>query len=1569
MSELQAHGPIDVINANGIAPLGSKLADDQRTSPVTARSYKHPALDPGVVVIRLEPDAVAEGIDAEMVAFGFSPPTVTKALGQVRSRTLGFPGWALVHEPKKAKAALDVTEDMRKAKRLVAAKPGHAKDAFEKIAKQLQRTAPQFLPSFWEEVGRVVADQASTTMAAQFFEKARTAERAYKLKTDPEVADQAFVEFALLGALSAKTLSQYAKDLVKQAGGAEAYRRFRAIVVKRGLGGMPPYSGMGKDLTSLAQAAKADEQLEADKLAEELIEAPGVNKAPIEFWTTYLESLKRLAAAKPEIKTRLRAIWPEPRGGSDEKKQEFASSWIEMLHDVGALAELPDDGLGGWISKLFKFAGKTPRTEEILRREAPRLIALNQPVSCLTRARWGHDLNLDLAELILQLGVSLAKNEENDSFDHDTMNVDPVLVAGHAEYGKALVDAVANMIGQSEHEHRMRGKSGFTAARRQWIEERIAELGGDKSFIYVAAAVSTLEGKTTPETFLPFEDLHTRLGKVDLADTLAMHLRSGIADELGWPAYEEAVAKLGSPIKTGGAFPYLTVWNASKAIALGPEGVIAEHDLVFKAKEHELENVWFVDGQFLVELKIKSKWETVAYWSSKPKDRFKQEFNWSQWGGKLPDQLALPGGGVTLGGKVIHAGDQKFARTREFLSDGTTIWLEDNDKYFTLDPSKDSKAKSEPPPWVSEYAREGWNVSAVLQPAPAGLTSSPLGLKDGKLGIRSRSKKDDGDDKFPQEHERIDGVSAKFNRSVFALIQFPGSDAPRGLDPDGSSNPRFLGGEGPGVELVSETGEQLGVANAHDWAARGWGVLVPPATFWDYVSPRDPAGSAALRAVTAERVRPVLAAALEDIAAQDKTPRPLPKAEAAVRAAFPEITDGNLVTGVAGFAERAAELAREVADLAAARSKEHADPSGSGLLGEAAQLRKIAKALAAGRETKLPDNDVDPRDWLINARARAALSLSPLADADDRRKAREMIQAMSGTIFAEDLSRMRTFDLEAPEDWDNNVEWGTLLIQKHEGSTYVIDPNSDWGIELSGDGKWRVPPVQGTSLMWKISDDQKLSKGIGTVWADRFLESPDEPIPWDPQIGKVLAEKSGLSEVEAVLLWINVVSMSTWSKDFLGKKHRELLGGLKVNDVSAAHTTFEELDSDKMLAIYEKAVPDDPALLRTPLAPGGMVERLGAVWKSKFGKRAKIPQDLIAAAKKDLELRDLGKLLPAFAGAADDAKFLQPDRRAIDDLDGGAEDALTNGNSDDIITMIAWLFLARPVGCPIRAGIPDVVDKLVAVVEDDKLLWPFDSFWFDDEDKKQVAKRDNVLESFGGKSVELPKDSGGDPCTGARDDGTVIVAAYGRRVYAAFRPSKLDKQRKKIEQLAKLMTASRDADERDDKDPNLEILARVELMRSEAFKAFGDRVKDSPVSEGGYEANPLQSVPKLVDKVAKELGVSKEAAALYLQTLALAEPTQQRVCQWNAWKPKQYKDASAELVNKKLLVEGKRERAGRTLFLKGGYTSTSASRKNLPMEEWKQPFYTAIGRQLPVEPAHLLFARAWKRIEDGDKPA
>src|SRR5262249_20010284 len=147
-------------------------------------------------------------------------------------------------------------------------------------------------------------------------------------------------------------------------------------------------------------------------------------------------------------------------------------------------------------------------------------------------------------------------------------------------------------------------------------------------------------------------------------------------------------------------------------------------------------------------------------------------------------------------------------------------------------------------------------------------------------------------------------------------------------------------------------------------------------------------------------------------------------------------------------------------------------------------------------------------------------------------------------------------------------------------------------------------------------------------------------------IAQIIAQRADLSIPEATLLGAGIPT--GWGRDFLGKAKREMLGGIKMGEADAARTTFEELDHDQRLALFEKAIPEDPALLLTPAAPGGWAERIGDVWKQKFGKRAKIPQDLIAAAKKETDLGDsLGKLLSALAGAHDDVDFLKPDTRAF----------------------------------------------------------------------------------------------------------------------------------------------------------------------------------------------------------------------------------------------------------------------------------------------------------------------------------
>jgi hypothetical protein len=305
---------------------------------------------------------------------------------------------------------------------------------------------------------------------------------------------------------------------------------------------------------------------------------------------------------------------------------------------------------------------------------------------------------------------------------------------------------------------------------------------------------------------------------------------------------------------------------------------------------------------------------------------------------------------------------------------------------------------------------------------------------------------------------------------------------------------------------------------------------------------------------------------------------------------------------------------------------------------------------------------------------------------------------------------------------------------------------------------------------------------------------------------------------------------------------------------------------------------------------------------------------------------------------------------------------LNAAKARELVTFIGWLFLQRPVGCAIRAGIPRVVERMRAVLDDPRVIWRFEDRYVEEDKPKGKAILQSLADLVGGKPVEVPSD---DPDAKAqlRDDGAAcIVATSGGSAYAGFRPGKLDKRATdKVHKLALLMID----EENTWGEPPTADLAIAQLVKGDALAALAARVEKTDVPEGQYEANPLVSARKLVAKVAKDCGLSEAAAALYLQTLALAEPTQQKVQLWNGWKPKQYTDATKELAKKKLVTEGKRERAGRTIFLKGGYTK--GDRKNLPMEEWKQPFYV-LSRHVITEPAHALFARAYKRIEDGDKP-
>lgn len=142
-----------------------------------------------------------------------------------------------------------------------------------------------------------------------------------------------------------------------------------------------------------------------------------------------------------------------------------------------------------------------------------------------------------------------------------------------------------------------------------------------------------------------------------------------------------------------------------------------------------------------------------------------------------------------------------------------------------------------------------------------------------------------------------------------------------------------------------------------------------------------------------------------------------------------------------------------------------------------------------------------------------------------------------------------------------------------------------------------------------------------------------------------------------------------------------------------------------------------------------------------------------------------------------------------------------------------------------------------------------------------------------------------------------------------------------------------------------------------------------PAGAEGSAQDPTVSVPALVTEVARTQGLSEDAAALYLQLLALPDPTDRNCARWTGWRPARSKKVRAELAATDLVVEARRPRAGRSLFLPCGWRDLKSPA--LPVETWKEGLYP-VGegfRSVPLLPVPELFTRAWARVCDRDAPA
>ena len=1582
----------EVLEAGGVIAAGATRPDSEVALDVLeARAFAHPGL--GAPVVRLSLEPLASAIDAEMNVLGFAAGESLGAVGVTRRRGLGFPGAAIVADPENARYALEVVSEFAKAARRARSKPGHAKAEIDAIGERLGRSVPHFLPSFYEEASRTFLEHGNQNYAGQMFEKAREAERVHALDVDESLRENTFVEFALAGALSVKSLTNYARELASSSDPAEAYAVFRRVCVRRTLGGLPPWAKMGAELKRLIKAAGLDVAAEERSLVSEIIDAPALDKAQAGFWKSYKKTLELMCSESPATRAHLLNLLPDIE----------VDEWLGLLETCGAIegivsvdadpASRPAAGPAAWFARLTGRCGGwrsdlPPSVLELFERAAPVLAAAGKPLTL--SVRWG-DWDLDLTELALSLGLPLADPEEHADFDGlgrwaeraasaEVFGRDPVHVAGDPRFSRMLDEAIASEIGDEPFTSLAMTMDGFKGAIHRWLEARVSELDGAVGLPGLGDLLETLGRAGLVPVWRAFDDQRERLAAVSVAGPLALTLRAGIYDEYRWPAFEEALGRLAekAEVKIGGAFPHLVVSDGIKAVVVGPTSIIGEFDLALP-KGADLEGFRYVQDQLLVIFEPEDDWRSHGYWSGNPSETFEIEGSFYSYG--VPDDrgVVLDDGAVVFSDHTMVAGDRRVG-SGEVICDGASFWASDYDGYRELDPRTNKRGRRSAPAFVSELAREGAEISyggSALYPLPAEITASPLGQRDGLYGLRIRHR----DEASPAagsvpmtEVERIDGKAwshAGEHQTPDALLCFPGDDAPRPIE------------TGYDARIVAPDRDTYIAASVDHPHYRRGSRMLPPLSFWHCFVPRDPAGSDALRRITAEQAELLVAAAERDLeAAAERGDDVFASFDldgtalaAAVAESLPAIEDPQLAVGIAGLAlvaatqkTRLARIAALTTDAGGDRAAGDRDPSGlaeavrglvwldedQGNIAELRWLSEIFESAQSGSPKKPPRVFSEPPradcDWLpllasvATLAYRAALASTP---ENQRRALIALLEAVSSSWLFDNLDHIRLIELEGKLD---QVDAADQAVFFSEGD-HLYYAWSTWGddykvVEHAPGGAFRNPAG---SLNHDPSETRFTGGWRDRAALDEFLSSlADRGAVEIEPLAERIADPTGLSKTEGLF----VLSGSPNDHDALAQRY-----GLKKSRLEQAITGARISDAD-CAAIFGAAIAADPnALWRDP---DGFADSFAAAWTDRVGRFTPLDEDFVEATAKELRMvQDLPRVLrmigdPSRGTLATDTTWkLDPDSGR---LEAAGEAGFEVEILEEITPVFGHLFFHVEVGHPIRSQLPAALEAIGQRLKAEGLFLSMPDLDFESPEKRAA-----FLADFGGEPIVGAKN-------GRERDGIRLIPDDYDALEVWIRPTVLRDARPDIDRLIPLMGWVP------------EWLKPLQHLYEGGLARFADRIDDTPVPVGGYECNPIASAPTLVEEVGGDLDLDQNAAALYLQLASLPAPREKSIKQWNGWSPKVFKKAAARLLERGLIVEAKRSRAGRTHFVPGGWEALKAPL--VPIETWKldlygierkdgriRPWELPFRQIMPSVPAHEVFAEAYRRIKAGEGPA
>ncbi|MEU7856093.1 DNA-binding protein [Nonomuraea sp. NPDC049141] len=933
----------ELLKAGAVLPPGTEETGE-RAVPMTARRYRHPGLDDRVVV-RLVAGELGPAEDLAASFLGLAPDGEPAVVGLGLQRSLGFPEWVLVNHPEDGHHALAVVPELERTARQAKSKPKAALDTYQRLARELAASVPHFLPTFYEQNGRVFLGVDNTGYAAQMFAAARRAEAEHGLDVDEDRLDAVFLEFALAGALPVKVLSGYAKELAVRVPAEEALRRFARLCVRRTAGGLPPSAQMATDLRRLAKAAGTDADAAEQAYLAELLALPATHRAATGWWKAHRTALAALAARTPEVRTTLLDIMPE------SMDDDLSGLWLEILETSGATAglisgevpERPGDGTAGWLQRFLKARnhgwGSPPRQPALytlVERAAEQLRSeLTGPGRTLTIV-----YDVDLLDLLLAHDLAVTDPEEHASLQLERWangegQRDLVALAADARFRPSF-ERAAYSFSNDESGRRAIRLLAKSPGGRPMLAEWVAKVALRSS----AAGLPELPDALSRLAWLPGEALALAEDEVrqaaaaQVAPVLARTLRAGLFDELGWPAWEEAAATLVAKkdvddIVVADAWPHLITAGSAQVRVLGLEGAVLTHDLRVPDRDTWSDiGLHYVDGELLVywqsrdlEGRLRGYWHTAADRLHPMEGRGTRGTRMDWYRGEDAVSLSLPGGGRATGAGVLHRGDTAVPEERSMISDGTSFWVWSWDgsdgataDWYEYDPVTGQEGRRGGPAFFADALRDApagstFHAGWVL-PAPSDEVT-PVGAPAGGLFGWRVVRLPDGSMRGQDISGRTVTLPPDAGNPVRALT-FPGDDRPRTVvkgsyrlslvDPDGVVTAWARTDDAPGHFAMGS-------------------LILPPLRYWCYLRPRDPQGSAALRGLDLDTAAALLAAGVERAVGVERAAGAEKDLEARIRTLLPEVSHDALVAGIAGVVRFAATQVT-VLDAVAARLSE-----------------------------------------------------------------------------------------------------------------------------------------------------------------------------------------------------------------------------------------------------------------------------------------------------------------------------------------------------------------------------------------------------------------------------------------------------------------------------------------------------------------------------------------------------------------------------------------------------------------------------------------------------------------------